>query len=407
MKKFSLNMFLLLLIFSNLILSNLNFPSFIGYWDEILELIIIILGLVYIIFQNKTSFQKKNFLIVLSIVAVVIIGILGNLCFGYVNSANAIIRDIIAFIKFPLVLLIIIQLNYDSMFNYSLTNWFYSLIKIIVIIMFIFGIISIFKDIGLSQNEIRYGIKPYQFLFSHPTYLVLTSLFLLLLIDSIGYQKNKKNFIYQLMLLIIIILSMRTKGIIIAALFVFIKYAGKWLQRFKVLYWGGALGLAFFTAYDKLALYSSYSTSPRETLYRGSFLLLKKCFPLGSGFATFASHISGKFNSAVYDFIKIPYYWTGLGNEMNVLGDAGFAYYIGQFGLIGFVIFIYILYKLYKLTLVGVKNKLPIIIMWIYIIVALTSESILSNNGIEIAFMLAYLSSLNKQNNNLKRSNKI
>ena len=397
MKKFLINIILLLLTFSNLILSNFNFPSFIGYWDETIELIIIFLGLINIAFNNKIKFYKTNFLIIISIIIIIIIGIIGNLCFGYMKSINVIIRDIIAFIKFPITLLIITQLKIDIKLSTALTRWFSNFIKIIITIMFVLGIISLFKDIGLSQNEIRNGIKPYQFLFSHPTYLVLTSLFLLLFINSINYKKKHHTHIYEFMLLIIIILSMRTKGIVITTLFIFIKYGQNLLKKFKFLYWCGAIGLAFFVSYDKLVLYSSYTTSPREALYKGSFLLLQKCFPLGSGFATFASHISGKFNSAVYEFIKIPYYWTGLGNEMNVLGDAGFAYYIGQFGLIGFIIFIYILYQLYKITVKNVKNKLPIIMLWIYIIIALTTESILLNNGIEIAFMLAYISELNRQ----------
>ena len=36
-------------------------------------------------------------------------------------------------------------------------------------------------------------------------------------------------------------------------------------------------------SYSKLALYVSYSTSPRETLYLGALRLSQLCFPVGSG----------------------------------------------------------------------------------------------------------------------------
>ena len=396
MISFIINIFIIFLMFQNIFFTNLNLPSFFGYWDEIIEILVIIIGITYSVMKHKSKINIEYFKIYLLIFMLIVIGLCGNICFGYATSIDGIFRDIIALIKFPIVYLIIKQIKFDKKMKKSLNNIFIIFIKLIIIVILILGIISLFKDIGLSQNEIRYGIKPYQFLFGHPTYLVLCCIYLLAFIEST--KKIQKHYlIYELMIFMIIILSMRTKGIVFVTLYIFIKYIGKRFDKFKILYWGGTVGLGFLTAYDKLKLYSSFSSSPREVLYKGALLLVQKCFPFGSGFATFASHISGKYNSLVYSFIEVPYTWLESGNEMAVLGDAGFPYYIGQFGLIGTIIFIILIIKIYKLTIKNIENKMPVILICLYIIVALTSESILLNNGLELAFILAYISSLNKK----------
>lgn len=410
MKKKLTNIFIIYLILQNIIFNIINFPNFFNYWDEIIVLILIILGLKHIFYEKK-KISKKSFRIISALTIVTVIGILGNLFFGYMNSINAIIRDIVGFIKFPLILTIVKELHIDEKLVQAHNKKFNNIIKIIIIILFTFGLLSLFVDIGLSQNEIRYGIKPYQFLFSHPTFLVLSTIFLLSIIESIQYNNPKELYIYEIMLLIIVILTLRTKGIAIVGIFIFIKYILpkikniKQLFNFKnnnkniVLIFVGIIIMitSIYFVYDKISLYLSFPSSPREELYRGSFLLATKCFPLGSGFGTFASHISGKYNSKVYEFIKISYYWTENGLETSVLGDAGITYYIGQFGFIGIIILLYILFKLYQLTTRKLNNKLPVILLWIYIIVTLTSESVLINNGLEIAIFLAYISAINRK----------
>ena len=397
MKKFLVQLFILFVLFNNVVFNTISFPSFFGYWDEIIELIVIFIGFLTL---NKTV-QKKYLIISLLLIIMLILALMGNLIFEYVPTMNAIFRDVIGFLKFPIILMILKKINYDDSVNKFIDNKFIRFIKFIIIIIFIGGVISIFKDIGLSQNEIRNGLKPYKFLFSHPTYLVLTSVFLLIFIDSWNYKNDKKGFIYQFMLLIVIALTMRTKGIIIAALYIFIKYAGNWLKRLKFFYWIGTFFVAFFAAYQKLQLYASYASSPREALYKGSILLANKCFPFGSGFASFASHISATSGSKVYEFIDIPYYWVENGNKYAVLGDAGLAYYIGQFGYLGFIIFVIVMFSIYKMTLKDIQNKLPVKIMWLYLIIAITSESILINNGIELCLMLLLICGMNKTNDKI------
>lgn len=396
MKKFFVQLVIIFVLFNNVFFNILPLPSFFSYWDELLELSIIAVSII-VLLKNKTPIKKNYFFMYLVIVVMISIGLLGNFIFEYVSGYSHIIKDVVGFCKFPLAFIFLKNLDYDEKISEYITDGFMKVIRLIVIAIFFFGIISIFKDIGMSQNEIRNGIRPYMFMFSHPTYLVLSSLFMLVLIDSYSFKKDKNQIVYELMLILIILLTMRTKGVVIAALYLFIRYFGKAFKKYKVLYYIGGAGIALTAALDKILLYVSYSSSPREALYKGSLTLLKTCFPFGSGFASFASHISAVSNSLVYDFIHIPYYWVESGNELSVLGDAGLAYYIGQFGIVGSVLFVMLIINIYKISIQKVDNKLPINIFWLYVLVALTTESILINSGIELVLMLLLICGLNKK----------
>ena len=392
MKKVLINFAIICMLFNNIIFNVFKMPSIVNYWDEFLEIFIILLGLLSL----KNKIKKSYFISILIIACILICGLAGNLLFNYVSMNSYIIRDLLCFLKFPISFLILKTYNYDEKISKYISKGFVYFIKIMIIVMFACAIISLFVDIGMTQDEIRHGIHSYQFLFLHPTYLVLTSLFLLLFLDS-NCEKNKNNYLYNIMIIIIVILTMRTKGIALVSLYIFMKYAGAWVRKAKIIYWVGASIVLYMASIKKIQLYASYASSPREVLYKGSILLSNKSFPFGSGFASYASHISSKSNSRVYEFIKIPYYWVENGNQYAVLGDAGFAYYIGQFGYFGFALFIYLMIRLYKLSTNKIENKFPIQILWLYVAIALTSESILLNNGIELCLMFLLLCGLNKQ----------
>ena len=88
---------------------------------------------------------------------------------------SAIIRDIVGFIKFPIVFLALYRMNLGKYLSHKMEKLI-PVIKIIVWVIFAFGLLSVFVDIGMSQEEVRGLIHPYMFLYTHPTYLT-TGLF--------------------------------------------------------------------------------------------------------------------------------------------------------------------------------------------------------------------------------------
>ena len=75
------------------------------------------------------------------------------------------------------------------------------------------------------------------------------------------------------------------------------------------------------------------------------------------------------------------------------IGDAGFPYYIGQFGVIGCILIAVLFINLYKLSLKTIPKykTTPIVLMWLMIIISLTSETILVNDGFQIAFIMSII----------------
>lgn len=383
--------FIFIILFQDIILRFLPDNKMFNYWDEFTFIIIFMLLIIKLI---NNGIKKSDIKYAILFLCIICVGVMGNIFFKYQTSGSAIIRDIVGFLKYPLTVLALCRLKITK----KLSRQFYKMIpfiKFIIMLIFVLGIISVVMDLGLSQPEYRHGIHPYLFLFTHPTYLTTFEIMVLL-----GLNASKDcTFIDEIMALVTIALGMRTRGFVFIAVYIFVKYGRNWFKKVKIFYWLVISGIIIVVSYSKLMLYASYSTSPRETLYKGSLQLIKLCMPIGSGFGTFASHLSGKILSGVYDIIHIAGLYNDNGTISPVIGDAGYPYYIGQFGMLGMVLIVILTIKLIKTTKEGVSKSstFSINMMWLMIAIALITETILVNNGVEIAVMMAIIVELSKR----------
>lgn len=391
MKKTLIDVFILFILFSNIIVTQFNLPYLFETWDVILEIVLVIMFIIKSI-KNKKNISTIYFKCYIILFLLIIDGVIGNLLYNYASSYMAIFKDILSFLKFPLTFLLLKNMKFDFTISKNLDKYFYNILKIIIIIIFLCGVISFFKDIGMSLNEYRHGIRSFTFLFLHPTYLVISMVFVLALFEHKGENIKNKNF-YELLILSIIGLTMRTKGFAIIAIFLIMKYFGKILVKYKMISIFVIFLTIFLVGYNKLVEYMNYASSAREILYKGSITLFMMCFPFGSGFGTFASHVSGQYMSKVYDFINIKYIWEIPGNTIAQLGDTGFPYYIGQFGILGIILLAFLSIYIIRISLENCKNKNSVILLFIYILIGLTSESTVLNFGSELAVILAIVSS--------------
>lgn len=396
MLNFAWILFMIFLLFQGALSSQLIMPSFYGYWDEIFWMLLLAL---YIysecnesLHRRKIVYKKNIARLIMPWVAVVVVGLLGNVSFHYVSSP-AIIRDVIGFLKFPMTFYAIRGLGLDEKIAKAMRSNGLVIMKVITIMIFIFGVLSLRYDLGMTQEGLRHGISPYQFVFNHPTALVSTSVMILCLFCADEHRKN--YFAYNIMLILIIVLSMRTKGLAFIAVYIFMRYSHSWLRKYKIIYWMAIFALVVAASYSKLQLYMSWSSSGREILWRGAFTLLIMCFPIGSGFGTYASHVSGRFRSQVYNFINHYDLWRSDGTASAVMGDTGFPYYIGQFGFVGMIFLVIAVWRMIGLWHSKSNRKLhrglaeDLLLM--YLAIALTSESILITYGFEYAVVLAVL----------------
>ena len=362
-----------------------------SYWDELLTLLCLALWIFRFLIRER-GIKTESLRLVFPWLLVVPIGVLGNAAFHYAMNTQAIIRDAVGFLKFPLTLFTFREMGWDVRIVQAFRRYGALFLKMTVSIMFFSAIISLFHDIGMSNDDIRHGVYSFQFLFNHPTAVVYASAASLCLLYA--DEPRKRNFAFQIMLVIVIILTMRTKGFAFIGAYFWIRYSSAFPKQLKPLSIPCAFLLVFAISYSKLMLYASYSNSPRETLWIGSFQLMRDCFPLGSGFASFASHISGKYRSRVYDFINMWQFWLKDGSPSPDLGDTGYPYYIAQFGFLGMLALFIGTLRILKLWRRSTRSsprhrgKAEYLLI-LYIAISLTSESLLLNHGFELAVILA------------------
>lgn len=383
-------LFLVFLVYQQILVGQFNMPQIYGYWDELFFLFLIGLSLFKWVKIDGCKIKLVDLLNISPWIFLILIGIIGNCLYKYALNFQPIVRDIIGCMKFSLGFYACRCIKIDQRIALSFKRKTIGWIKLIAVVICVCGFLSLFIDIGMSQASVRGGIHPYMFLFSHPTALVYSSVVVICLLNA--SERNNDQTLYIALLSAVIILTMRTKGIAFVAAFVFMRYSRKWMRNVKYLYWLGAIIAIFSASYSQLQMYVSWSDSGREVLYIGAFNLLFKCFPFGSGFGTYASHISGRYISGVYDFIYHYQFWNNDGGATAVLGDAGYPYYIGQFGVLGITLVIYGLYRLIKKNVLADKKyRFSAVLLLIYIGIALTSEAILITYGLELGILLAVL----------------
>lgn len=400
MENVLLSLFILFVLFDNAIF---NFSSVNGTaWTVVFTLLLLFLFILFALFlPNKLKITKLDLKVLFLMSIIIIVGLLGNYIFNYTSSVQFIATDVIDFMKFPFCFIAIRSLKIDRYLARSFINFGQYIVKIMIIVIFICGIISQFKNIGMTTNtRTWHGLHAYSFLFSYPTYFVLSCICILSLITSINIKHLK---VYETMIMVSALLGLRTKGAVIIVIYILLKYCKGFFKRHKLFSWLSVLCASLIVGWSKLHEYLAYSGSARESAYVNSWDILKKHFPIGSGFSTYASFLSGKAHSALYVDYPIPEGFDVYGLPTALLGDTGYPYYIAQFGLIGFLLFIDLLVSIYKI-LTQKKFALSSLVIFFYILFSLSSESSLLNCGVEMATILA---TVNYIENNYLINNKV
>lgn len=371
--------FLILILTNNII--NTYIPFF-SYFDELIELVCIIF-----VIKNYRNIAWKEKKIIGMLIAIVLIGFFGTIRNSYQSNAVAIIKDIFLVLKFPIIMVALIIRTGNRGGNINSKHIIY-IINVYTFVLFVFGIISLFKDIGMSQNyDIRYGIAPFQFLYNHPTFLAYSLVFMsIVLIGNIS--DYKKHISTQLAILFLLILTMRDKAFAYVTLYILLVFIIPNGKKIRPIYFVIAGIAAFLISFHKIKEYASFSWSPRYQMYYTMIQLIKDNFPLGSGLASFGSNLSGEYYSKLY-------YIYGVAQKMGpdnytAFNDSQWPYYFGQFGFWGGILFFVVLWFLFKECRNLINNKKiikPLYLMFGYILISTIVETFFCNeSGATIGF---------------------
>lgn len=381
-----------------------NMPG-LNYWDEIITILILLVGIFKCLIKKRIEVNIIKLWI--PIKCFVALGLFGNILHPGIQYNNSIIfRDILASIKFLIVVYALRLIKIDSNRQKRITRLAANISKLIIVVTFVIAVITYPMNTYFYTGEIRL-VKCFRFVFGHPTFFVSSYVILtgILIADN-----NKKNRVFIIFNCILLFLAQRDKGyiaILMALVIVFlgetkctryldriVKSSPKSIWRFRSIFIVIAMGIiAFLIGKEKIFLYFQWGMSAaRPALYVVGVRIAFDYFPFGSGFGTFASTLSVRNYSNIYDIYNISKV-LGLSREYSAfVGDVFWPYVYGQFGMVGFLLYLKMIYDIIKYQLTRAlksSERLALIFLWVYIIVASTAEAFFTNStGIEVATIM-------------------
>ena len=319
------------LIFQNFLQSYIKIFQ---YLDEILAVLGIII-MIYDFLKSRGKINRGNLIIIVCLTIISIIGFYSTIKYKYQEISYALI-DWIAIIKFFTIYILsqTITKRYELMES---SKFIYKGIKIAVIILLILTIMNyLFK---LYPSEIRYGIMANRLFYEHPTYLAATCM--ALLANIIVFSKKINN-IYIYICLLILVSTLRMKAIAtLLVVFCIMIYVNKTNKKLSVYKLGILAVIAFVVAFPQIKYYFlGNGESARQVLTITSIKIANDYFPVGTGFGTFGSFVSGDNYSKVYETYGIEDTFGLQKGNAGFLTDNFWPMILGQFGYLGTFLYI-------------------------------------------------------------------
>lgn len=362
---------------------------FMGKMDELLTILFFYFAIIELIAKRKKKvLYKIEGKIIILMTMFIFVGILSTLVNKVQTNNIAIYKDILAISKFIILYIstIILSCTIDKDL---LLRKISKRSRVYIKIIFIFALINLIVDIDMSSG-IRYGLRSYCFLFPHPTYLV-SSMVILLSVIIADYKPTDKKIIMEGA--IVLILTFRSKALVLLLGCLLISIVIKLGKEIKIkhILITGIIGFAF--TYEKIAYVLYYGlTAARPALYIVGYKLANRYFPLGSGFGSFASSLSGEYYSKIYYEYGINTVMGLRPDSYEYMADTFWPYIYGQFGIIGLILFISIIVYIYKSIKTRYSNNKNCIIastiILMYILIASVAEAVFTDTTGSFLFVI-------------------
>ena len=377
---------ILLFLITTLLLNPLLGSEVVRYIDEGL----LLFAVIRIIFQfNRLKNQHNNYKffkkIIMIIIGITIIGFISNYLSKLVDYKAAII-DWIGIVKLPIVFIYVSCLVAEKT-KEKISNVIYKIALIFIPIAFIFGIINLFMDIGMTY-DIRYGIRSYGFIYRNPAALN-EAIFCLL--STIYKKKSKYTIIYSLFGISTVLFTLRGAALGLLAVFIYLAIILKnnIKVQIKIHHIFFVVLLALFVGKNQFNHYI-LNESPRSILLNNSFKVANRYFPLGSGFATYGSDQAFKNYSILYkEFGYNDIYW--LSEKAGYAANDNFwPMIIGQLGYIGALLYGALLAIQFKYIInnrVNKEEKLIQLVLFILLLISSLGNAIFTS----VSGMMVYI----------------
>lgn len=323
--------FLLLLLISEPLA---NYFQYFNYCDEIVTVIFGLYIIAKILCGHKPD--KLNSILLFLMIALILLGLTGNIISRAQHSMTAIIIDAIANVK-VVACFIAMRMMFEKRGSAELCVRMLALpAKIMIVVGMCFAILSLFNNYGMSVGEERFGLKPFSFVYGYAHIYAISLLFFLIIIELSGVSK-KSFYIFLLMTMAQMLLTTKGPWIVWVAVVALLLFYYKRFSKLSI-WWLVIIGiLALILGQYQIQTYFLNQSSPRYILIKFGFRTVRT-YPFGSGFATYGSDASGTYYSDLYylyGFDKM----SGLSpNDTRFLNDNFWPKILGQFGFPGLII---------------------------------------------------------------------
>lgn len=385
-------------IFHDLFTQLFNLKA-LDYVDDSVGILLFIFYLYYSLLKKNINLYKSIVMYLILICIICICGLYSNIKYK-LQVTDAVIIDIIAFIKFFMAFIsyYLILHNFDlEKLERKIAKHIVSINSIILVMFVIDYIFAIFP------KEQRWGFHVVSLFYGHST--SFGDICIVLLTLTMYLKKHIKNNMFFICGLSFCLISTVRLKIIACLILVLIINVMIVKYRKKITITRGLIIsiIAIVVAWRQIIVYffSDEVETARHALLVSSFKIAKDYFPLGTGFGTFASSASEKFYSKVYYMYNLTNVYGLNGENTKYISDIFWPTIIGEIGVTGLCIYLIILtilffqiQKLYKKN----RNKYFVAIyIYVYMIASsLSTSAFLSANGIIMAFILGmFLSSKN------------
>lgn len=391
----------LFLIFTDIVEAHVPMAN---YWDELATCVVLCWGAVS--FWRNPKWSKGELTGWLLLLALLVIGVLGNLLHpGLQTQTVALVKDVVALSKFPVIFLVLQRRTVEQEKQEEIIHRIAKLSRWIVVVTLAAAGIGRYVNLGFYNGDVRI-VETFIFVFSHPTFFVSAYVMVAVALMAESIRKNR---VFLLMDAFLLFLAQRFKGYIFVVFLVLFTLLGEdRIHKILTAVLGSKekrkpgrilLVLAVFALTfwivgkpQLMHYYNRGMKAARTALHVVGIKILMDFFPLGSGFGTFASHLSGRYYSKIYEMYGIANVKGIRQENYCFISDVFWPYVYGQFGIFGLLIYgmlmLDIFLRQFRSNLTN-ASRVAVVAMWVYAVVASTSEAYFTNGtGVQMALLL-------------------
>lgn len=357
-------------------------------------------GLLCILFVFMNAIKSKSILIkrasiqrYLPFLIFLFVGLLSNIIYQY-QSASLVMTDLLTNTKFYLAIITTIMLVKHARYEVDI-KYISKHARFISAVYFTLLIVDIVFKV-FPTHDSRYGLRTIQLFYPHSTYLAGAVVFLISML-TLFYKKGNEPYI--LMDLLLMASTLRSKAVSAAVIYVLI-ISFTILYRKKLNAWHILFiaSIGILVAWQQIYYYYFLLSgqSARSVMTLTSFLIMKDYFPIGTGFATFASHSAVVNYSPVYEKygFRLVYELSG-GTSGSFFDDTFWPIILGQTGFIGLGCYVLTLKRIIlRTTQVRYLSRYAyaaVLFVFAYLFISSTSEPAFNNSiAIPLTVIIGY-----------------